>query len=180
MMTDRSSHSSRGFGGRSIDAASESSDTITVYPTADPNKPIFLAPGAYSRICGEALASADGLETAGFLFADRSRDPTRIHSASGPGPDAVREAGHCETDGDYLSQLMKERRSFGDSDTLDVGLWHSHLGNDIRPSPTDLRTWEEGFEYVEERIGERAAYSAIIVTQGNWPTSRCHSCTAGV
>jgi integrative and conjugative element protein (TIGR02256 family) len=124
--------------------------------------------GAWQRIREESRDSRDGRETAGWLFASRYGSPLEIVAATGPGERAVREQNRCVIDREWSNAFARELAA-NDSDLIHVGQWHVHPSGTEEPSEADLRSWQVGYETLEERAGFRSVWSAVIVTPGHFP-----------
>jgi Prokaryotic homologs of the JAB domain len=130
----------------------------------DPEEVVLLHGGAVGRMAAEASDSSDGGETGGWLLgSDRGRDDTEIWAATGPGERARFSPTSVGLDL-YHRIAVEQRLRDQDSDLLATGCFHTHLGQDPKPSLGDRTAWASNFQMLEKQLGARAAWTGVIVT----------------
>jgi integrative and conjugative element protein (TIGR02256 family) len=116
---------------------------------------------AFSTVCAEAVASADGRETGGILlgFDADERGEALALEAGGPGPNAEQRWDFFQRDLEHAQQLANA--AYGRSCARWIGEWHTHPRGLLVPSRKDLRTYR-GF--LRDPALNFANFLALIVT----------------
>ena len=152
-------------GRSSTERATASSGAVPELTWRDrPEEVVILQGAARARIEAEALESRDGRETGGWLLLDvRGRDDTEFSAATGPGERAKFEPNRVGLDIEYRV-AVEETAQRMDSGLMVSGDFHTHMGRSARPSEGDRTAWCRNFEFLENELGARAAWTGILLT----------------
>lgn len=131
----------------------------------EPEEVVLLHSGALARISAEVSDSRDGNETGGWLMVSTlDSDDTEIRVATGPGERARFEPNRVGLDLEHRVTVEETARRM-DSRLIVAGDYHSHPGvREARPSEGDRTAWARNFEFLENDLGARAAWTGIIAT----------------
>jgi proteasome lid subunit RPN8/RPN11 len=113
----------------------------------------------------------DGLETGGWLFAERSRNwqkEIEVRIASGPGEGAGHSSHAYQPSSDYQETEVDFARNGADH-LCRVGDWHSHPGKVAEPSDGDLNAWQNCFLVASEKRNVAYYVGLIAAKDDNRP-----------
>lgn len=152
------------WGSSSERTAASSSAVPEIVWRSEPEEVVLLHGGAHARLTAEASDSRDGRETGGWLLLDTlGHDDTEFHAATGPGERAQFEPNRVGLDLGHRIAI-EERAQRLDSKLVIAGDFHTHQGREPRPSEGDRTAWARSFEFLENDLGPRAAWTGIVLT----------------
>jgi len=136
-----------------------------VEPTS--NFRVKLTSAAREQLAAAARQSRDGQEWGGWLLGARARswEPIVVEKVVGAGPGAERYEHHM-----VLPHDNGWREMFEGGALEVVGLWHSHINNNLGPSPSDRVRWGQELGDIEARWGSlHVGLIAEVDTAGGTP-----------
>lgn len=102
---------------------------------------VFLCDNAMANITQE-VKKVSNVETGGALIGYLSDNYAVITHCSGPGPKSKRTRTSITIDGNYTTRFCMNISSRSDGKLYYLGDWHTHLGNNLCPSATDINAME--------------------------------------